>query len=65
MAKRSTKTSKATIGNLAEQKSSKIPLEKYFQLHDSGIHEYTRAYLVEKFRDILNTKEEWTKEIKN
>lgn len=51
-------------GNLSEPKSGRISIQKYFQLHGSEIHMYTRAYLGEQFRGIMKSKDEWTKEIK-
>lgn len=51
-------------GNLSEPKSVSISIQKYFQLHGSEIHMYTRAYLGEQFRGIMKSKDEWTKEIK-
>ena len=43
-------------GNLSEPKSGGISIQKYFQLHGSEIHMYTRAYLGEQFRGIMNLR---------
>lgn len=39
----------------------KITANKYFQYHGSGVHPYTQAFVAERFRDIIKTKEEWDK----
>lgn len=63
MAKRASKSLQDSGGNLAEQKSAKISLQKFFQLHASDTNRYMKAYLIERFRGILKTKDEWSKEI--
>lgn len=47
----------------SENKSPGISIKKYFQLHGSDIHRYTRAYLEVQFRVIIKTTEEWKEEI--
>jgi len=44
-----------------EPEPIEMPIQKYFQLHSSEIHPYTRAYLEAQFRGIMNTKEAWRK----
>jgi len=48
---------------LTEPKSDQITIDKYLKLHTSGIHSYSRAYLIEQFRGIMNSKEAWDKKI--
>ena len=56
---------KADITKVPEKIGTKeISIKKYFQLHNSGVHQYSRAYLEVQFRGIMKTKESWDKEIK-
>jgi len=50
---------------LSEQKSGEISIQKYFQLYNSSVHIYDKAYLGEQFRCINKTKEAWDAELKN
>ncbi len=50
---------------LSELKSGEISIQKYFQLHNSGVHIYDKAYLGEQFCRINKTKEAWDAELKN
>lgn len=50
--------------NLSEPKSKEISIQKYFQLHVSGLHLYYKAYLGGQFRGIMKTKEAWKEELK-
>jgi len=51
-------------GNLSELKPKRISIQKYLQLHVSELHLYHKSYLVEQFRGIMKTKEEWKEELK-
>jgi hypothetical protein len=44
---------------------AKISVAKYFQLKDPPIHIYTKAALIEKFRGIIKTEEEWSLEMED
>ena len=50
---------KASKNKNIEKSSVKIPIWKYFQLYNSGIHKYTRAYVEAQYRDIMLSKDEW------
>jgi len=39
-----------------------IPLWKYFELTNSNLHKYTKAYLEARYRGIMKTREDWAKE---
>lgn len=55
---------KPKSGNLSELKSELLSMDKYLRNHGSEIHPYTRAYLVEKFRGIIKSRDEWKEMIK-
>lgn len=50
---------------LSEPKSEEISIQKYFQLYNSGVHIYDKAYLGAQFCGINKTKEAWDAELKN
>ena len=43
---------------------AKYLLWKYIEIEEVEIHPYTRAYVVEQYRGILKTKDEWAKTLK-
>ena len=45
-------------------KKPTYPLFKYLELEVKDIHPYTRAYVIEQYRGILKTKEEWAETLK-
>lgn len=64
MAKKKTvKSSIRSKSKIVKPKVVKVAIQKYFQLKDPRIHEYSRAYLSEQFRGILKSEDEWAKEL--
>ena len=47
----------------AKVASPKITIGKYFQYHGEGIHPYQLAFVADRFRGIIKTKEEWDEEV--
>lgn len=43
---------------------AKIPVSKYFQLYGQEIDKYSKSYLTERLRGIIDTKESWDRKIK-
>jgi len=39
-------------------------LKQYFEVHEPGVHKYTRAALIDKYRGVSKTPSEWKVELK-
>jgi hypothetical protein len=50
------------VSEKESQKSPKITIGKFFQLYGKNVHRYSQAYLGERFRGIMKTREEWSEE---
>jgi hypothetical protein len=49
---------------IKKKEEVKISVSKYFQLYGEEIDKYSKAYLTEELRGIIDTKESWDREIK-
>lgn len=47
-----------------QKKPAEYPIFKFIQLEASGMNRYQRAYVEERYRGILKSKEEWRKILK-